>query len=186
MYADPANNFNEVYSAFFRKSYLFVRSYVHDDMAAEDIASEALIKLWEQMKNGPVDPVAPYLFTILRNSALDYLKHKTVKRVVTDALAQSLNRELEIRTNALEACNPVAVFSEEVHQLFQATLNSLPEKTREIYLLSRFGGKPYKEIAALFGISVKGVDYHITQAVSELRISLKDYLPLLAACIFLN
>ena len=138
------------------------------------------------MKRETIDPVRPYLFTILKNSALDYLKHQTVKRDVVDKIAATLNREREIRTNALEASDPNDIFSTEIQHIIKSTLNSLPERTREIFIFSRFGDKSHKEIAEYFNISVKGVDYHIAQAVKELRIGLKDYLPLLAALTFLN
>jgi len=163
-----------------------VRSYIHDEMAAEDIVSEALIKLWERMKRETIDPVRPYLFTILKNSALDYLKHQTVKKEVYNSMAVALNRELEIRTNALESSDPNDIFSIEIEHIIGTTLNSLPERTREIFILSRFGDKSHKEIATLMNISVKGVDYHILQAVKELRSNLKDYLPFLFALTFLK
>ena len=163
-----------------------MRSYIHDEMAAEDIVSEALIKLWERMKRETIDPVRPYLFTILKNSALDYLKHQTVKKGVYNSMAAELNRELEIRTNALESSDPNDIFSIDIEHIIGATLNSLPERTREIFILSRFGDKSHKEIATLMNISVKGVDYHILQAVKELRSNLKDYLPLLFALTFLK
>lgn len=186
MHPGLVNTFNEIYTSFYRKSYLYVRSYVHDDMAAEDIVSEALIKLWERMKRETIDPVRPYLFTILKNSALDYLKHQIVKQEIHDKMTAALNREHEIRTNALEASDPNDIFSTEIQQIIKSTLFLLPERTREIFILSRFGDRSHKEIAELFSISVKGVDYHIAQAVTALRVGLKDYLPLLAALTFMN
>ena len=186
MYLNQANSFNEIYTAFYRKSYLYVKSYVHDDMAAEDIVSDALIKLWERMKREAVEPVRPFLFSILRNNTLDYLKHQTVKRDVHGAIGKALTRELEIRKTSLESSNPSEIFSKEIQQIIQITLQSLPEKTREIFLLSRFENKSHKEIAALLHISQKGVEYHITQAIRELRVSLKDYLPLIGFLSFLN
>lgn len=183
---DSINSFNEIYTAFYRKSYLYVKSYVHDDMAAEDIVSESLIRLWQQMKQQPIDPIPPFLFTILKNRSLDYLKHQTVIRTVHLEMAATLNRELEIRTTTLEMSDPTDIFSTEVKQIIESTLNSLPEKTREIFKLSKFGNKPHKEIAELYQISVKGVDYHIMLSVKELRSALKDYLPLLGALTFLN
>ena len=44
--------------------------------------------------------------------------------------------------------------------------------------MSRYQNKTNKEIAEVFNISVKGVDYHIALTIKALRISLKDYLPL--------
>lgn len=186
MHLNLANSFNEIYTVYYRKSYLYVKSYIHDDMAAEDIVSEALIKLWERLKHEKVDPIRPFLFAILKNQSLDYLKHQTIKRGVHDAVQDALKRELEIRTTTLEASDPNDIFSTEIQQIIETTLNSLPERTREIFIMSRFGNKPHKEIAALYQISVKGVDYHIMQSVKELRSALRDYLPLLGALTFLH
>ncbi len=183
---DSSNSFNDIYSAWYRKSYLFVKSYVHDDLAAEDIVAESLIKLWEHMKEEPVEAIPPFLFTILKNRALDHLKHMAARKVAMDKISQTLTRELEIRTNSLEATDPGEIFSAEVQQIMRDTLDTLPVKTREIFLMSRFGDKSHKEIAELNGVSVKGVDYHIARAVKELKIALKDYLPLLASLAFLN
>lgn len=180
------SNFDDIYTTFYRKSFLYVKSYVHDDMVAEDIVSDSLIRLWEQQKKEIVNPVGPYLFSMLKNRALDYLKHQVVQRDVHGAMAVALERELEIRMASLESSDPKEIFSNEVQQIIDDTLRSLPEKTREIFILSRFGNTPHKEIAETFDITVKGVEYHIMQAVRELRISLKDYLPLVGMLPFLK
>jgi len=179
MYLNQANSFNEIYTTYYRKSYLYVKSYVHDAMAAEDIVSDSLIKLWERMKLETIDLVGPFLFAILKNSTLDYLKHQAVKQAVQNALAKTLKREIEIRTTSLEASDPSDIFSTEALQIIETTLNLLPKRTKEIFIMSRFGNKPHKEIAELFNISVKGVDYHIMRTVNELKVALKDYLPLI-------
>ncbi len=186
MPADSSNSFNEIYSTYYRKSFLFVKSYVHDDMVVEDIVAESLIKLWERMREEPVEAIPPFLFAILKNRSLDYLKHIAARKVAIDKISQTLSRELKIRTNSLEATDPDEIFSAEVQQIMQTTLDSLSAKTREIFTMSRFGDKSHKEIAELFGVSVKGVDYHIARAVKDLRLALKDYLPLLGVLAFLN
>ena len=157
---------------------MYVKSYIHDDMAAEDIVSESLIRLWEQMKKETIEPVRPFLFSILKNRSLDYLRHEVIKQSVHNNITNILKRELEIRTASLEASDPRNVFSEEIQSIFEKTLNSLPEKTREIFIISRFSDRTHKEIAELYGISVKGVDYHIMQSIQKLKTALKDYLPL--------
>jgi RNA polymerase sigma-70 factor (ECF subfamily) len=97
-----------------------------------------------------------------------------------------LNRELEIRTNILEANDPNDIFSIEVQQIIESTLNSLPDRTKEIFMMKHFGNKPYKEISDFFNISVKGVDYHMMQSIKALRSALKDYLPFLWTLTFLR
>lgn len=181
-----ASSFNDIYSMYYRKSFLFVKSYVHDEMAAEDIVTDSIIRLWERMKKEPVEQIRPFLFSILKNRSLDYLKHQVVKRSVHDHITDALNRELEIRSNSLEESDPREIFSTEVHEIIEQTLNALPSRTREIFILSRFEDKSHKEIAELYNITIKGVDYHIMQSAKELKLALKDYLPLIGFLAFLR
>jgi RNA polymerase sigma-70 factor (ECF subfamily) len=183
MLHDSANSFNAIYTAYYRKSFLFVKSYVHDELVAEDIVSESLIKLWERMKSQPVEHVSSYLFTILKNSALDHLKHEAIERKAFKSLNDHLTREHEIRISVLQASDPNEIFSAEIQQIIQSTLANLPDKSRKVFEMSRYQNKSNKEIAEVFNISVKGVDYHIALTIKALRISLKDYLPLII-CLF--
>ncbi len=172
------NSFNEIYTSYYKKSFFFAKSYVHDDLAAEDIASESLIKLWEKLKTEKIDYIEPLLLTILKNKALDYLKHEEVKRTAFESMVDWHQQELSIRISTLESCDPNEIFSDEVESIIRETLKLLPEQTRQIFLLSRFENKSNKEIAEQMGISIKGVEYHISKALKALRITLKDYLPL--------
>lgn len=45
-----AINFNSIYTTYYRRAFLFTLSYVHNDLVAEDIVSEAIIYLWELSK----------------------------------------------------------------------------------------------------------------------------------------
>ncbi len=175
---EVVRTFNEVYSLFYRKAFLFAKSYVHDDLAAEDIASDSLIKLWERMKQEEISYIQPLLLTILKNKSLDYLKHEEVKRNAFEALVDWHKQELDIRISTLEACDPNEIFSDEVMRILQETLATLPEQTRRVFEMSRFNNLTGKEIAEVLGISPKGVEYHISKALKELRMAFKDYLPL--------
>ena len=153
------NSFNDIYTSYYKKSFFFAKSYVHNDLAAEDIASEALIKLWEKLKAEPVEEkyILPLLLTILKNKALDYLKHEEVKRSAFEVMADWQQQELSIRMSALEACNPDEIFSEEVEKIISATLSTLSEQTRRAFILSRFENKSNKEIAEEMEIPVERV-----------------------------
>ena len=172
-------NFNQIYTEYYKKSFLFVKSYVHDDIIAEDIVSESLIKLWEKLNESPLDNIKSFLFTILRNATLDHLKHQEVKQKALNDIHKNLNDELQLRLSVLESYDPADIFSSEIQEIFQRTLKSLPPKTRHVLEMSRFDFKSNKEIAEELDISVKGVEYHISIALKELRKSLSDYLPIL-------
>lgn len=173
------HSFNALYTRYYRKAFLFTKSFVHDESVAEDIVSESLIKLWENLKEENTDHADALLLTILKNKSLDHLKHEAIKAEAIHSMSNLNQRELEIRISTLQACDPEEIFSEEVKKIIADTLATLPEQTRRIFVMSRFQNKSNKEIAEELGITVKGVEYHITKALKPLRISLKDYLPIL-------
>lgn len=173
-----SKTFTDIYNAYYKKAFYFVKSYVHDESIAEDIVSESLIKLWEELKQREIDPIAPFLLTILKNKALDFLKHQEVERAALEEIKSWREYDLSIRICSLEECNPYDIFSGEVESIVNSTLKSLPPQTREVFMMSRFQNKSNKEIAESMNISVKSVEYHITKTLKVLRVALKDYLPI--------
>ena len=127
MAPESANSFNAVYTSYYRKSFLFVKSYVHDELIAEDIVSESLIKLWQRMKSQPIEHVGSFLFTIYKNGALDYLKHESIERKAYHLLHELLKRKLEIRISILESCDPKEIFSTEIQRIIKSILDTLPD-----------------------------------------------------------
>jgi RNA polymerase sigma-70 factor, Bacteroides expansion family 1 len=172
------NDFDSIYQRWYKKSFAFAKSYLHDSMAAEDIVSESIIKLWKSMSESNIEHPDALLFTILRNKTLDYLKHESIRKNAEKEMSETLNRELALRISTLEACDPDEIFSAELTNKIEEVLTLLPPKTREIFELSRFEGLSAKAIAEKKGLSVKSVEYHITQALKKLRSELKDFLPL--------
>ncbi|NDV57141.1 RNA polymerase sigma-70 factor [Bacteroides sp. 519] len=172
-------NFNDFYKQYYRKTYLFAKSYVHDSFAAEDVASEALISLWEIMKENEIAHPGTFLFSIVKHKAVDYLRHEIIKQEAHAKMSDIGLRELNTRISTLEACDPEKIFSSEIKNIIENTLSILPETTRRAFEMSRFQGLSREEIAQALGMTPKGVEYHLNRAFKALRIRLKDYLPFL-------
>jgi RNA polymerase sigma-70 factor (ECF subfamily) len=86
-----------------------------------------------------------------------------------------------IQTNieTLEACNPQELFSKEVNKLINEAISTLPNRTKDIFLRSRYQNQSYKEIASDLNITVKSVEFEVSKAMKILKIALKDYFPVL-------
>jgi RNA polymerase sigma-70 factor (ECF subfamily) len=171
-------DFGAVYKQFYRKAFCFAKSYVHDGLVAEDIASESLIKLWEQMRRNRIERPDVFLLTILKNRSLDYLKHEAIREEAFAELKNNYREELTLRVSMLESCDPEGIFTVEIQQILNDTLSRFPEQTRLIFKMSRMENQSNREIAAALGLTAKTIEYHITKVLKVLRISMKDYLPL--------
>lgn len=169
--------FSELYDKFFQKSYLFVKSYVHNNQVAEDIASDSIIKLWETIKNEEIKNVNAFLLTTLKNHALDYLRKESVRNKVHDIVLHNKTRELNFRISTLEECDPSLLYSKEIQDIIDTCLSTLSDQTRRIFEMSRYEHLSNRDIANKLNLSVKSIEYHITKVLTLLRNSLKDYLP---------
>jgi RNA polymerase sigma-70 factor (ECF subfamily) len=175
---------NELYQTYRERFVRFAQTYVSVREIAEDIVMESFMSYWENRRQMAPGSNAPaYIFTLVRNKCLNYLCRLRKREEVEEYLASLDAWELNLRISTLEACNPDKLFSGEIRQLIHKALDSLPEKTREVFLRSRYHDQCHKQIAQAMNLSAKSVEYHITKALKMLRNELKDYYPLVV-CLF--
>lgn len=169
--------FNRLFS-YKEKFIRFAQSYVHDPALAEDYVIDALLYYWENRHKLDEDSNVPaYILTIVKHKCLDYLQHRKMREEVESRLLSDAQWELNTNIATLKAFEPYQIFTEETERLVRHALELLPERTREIFLMSRAQNLSHKEIAERLGISPKGVEFHIAKALKVLRAELKDYLP---------
>jgi RNA polymerase sigma-70 factor (ECF subfamily) len=174
------HKFNKLFNEHKEKFILFANSYVRDTMASEDIYMESMLVFWQKMPELSDDTNIPaYILTIIKNKSLNYLRHKAIEQTVQLTISDLNKREIAMNIASLEACEPEKIFSKDIQQILDRTLNEMPENTKSIFNLSRFSNLTNKEIASQFNISEKGVEYHLTKALKSLRLALKDYFPTL-------
>lgn len=177
--ATDLRTFNEIFSTYQGRFIRFAHSYVRDIAVAEDFTLEALMYYWEHRDTLSADSNVPaYILTIIKNKCLNYLQHLQVRQEATERILTHAEWELNTRITSLQACEPEELFTQEVTDIVNRTLDLLPDQTRNIFIMSRYENKSYKEIATITGMTTKGVEFHISKALKVLRENLKDYFPL--------
>lgn len=85
---------------------------------------------------------------------------------------------LQMKFYSLEAFDG-NIFSEpDIETIVQNTIDSLPEKCREIFILNKIEGKKQKDIAQKLHISINTIESQMAIAYKKLQEALKDYVPL--------
>ncbi|HHU25925.1 MAG TPA: RNA polymerase sigma-70 factor [Bacteroidales bacterium] len=172
--------FNKLFNEYNERFIRFACGYVKERLVAEDIVSEAFMTYWENRQKLKPDTNPPaYILTVIKNRCLNYLQRERTRLRVTEELKNHENWVLQTKINTLEACDPDFLFSEELQTIVDATLQQLPFNTRRVFVLSRNHNMSYKEIARTINLSEKSVEFHISKALSTLRVSLKEFLSLL-------
>lgn len=186
-YSADLKAFNQLFADYQGRFIRFANIYVRDIAVAEDFTIEALMQYWENRNTLKADSNVPaYILTIIKNKCINYLQHIQVRDDASEHLKNHAEWELNTRISTLEACNPEELFTAEAQEIVNKTLATLPEQTRRIFIMSRYENKPYKEIAETLGMTTKGVEYHISQALKKLHANLKDYIPLLVFLSYMN
>lgn len=170
-------NFNKLYNEHYQQFVYFAMGYVRNVTKAQDFVSDAFAAYWKCKDTLPSDCNAPgYILTIVKNKCLNYLQHKKIKLRAIEELTDHEQWVLNTNINTLEACNPDKIFSQEIQQIIEDTINKQPHRTAQIFRMSRFEYLSHREIAEKLKLSTKSVEYHITKVLSELRIQLKDFI----------
>ena len=134
------------------------RLSVADD--AEDVAQETYIRMMRYEGSNELNSPTAMLFRIAVNVANDHGRATVARRA-------TLHTELE--EAAIVSDLPSAereVMASQTLDLLLATIEELPPKCKQVFLLSRASDMTYPEIAAHCGISVKMVEKHISRAIA--------------------
>lgn len=172
-------SFNKLFRDYRPRFIRFANTYVKDLAIAEDITDESFMVYWSNKHNiAPDSNIPAYILTIIKNKSINHLREQQLHNKLLGKLSEHYIWKLNTQIATLEAFDPNEIFSEEIKRIVDEALASLPAKTLEVFILSRYKNKSHKEIADMLGITTKGVEFHISKALSVLRVRLKDYLPL--------
>lgn len=155
-----------IYNRYWSKLYLSAFSILKDRQISEDIVQEIYVQLWTKRHANSIENLKAYLFTAIR--------FQVFKTIRTTKVRADLIEQLE-KIN-FEDSTQDYVYSKEINALLESSIEKLPVRCREIFILSRKEHLSVKEIANRMGISPKTVENQITIAIKKLRISMGEVL----------
>lgn len=174
---DDADSFEALFREHYPRLCELVHGYVRSREVAEDIVQDLFLTLWSKRRSGgSVELTAAYLFVAARNRALKHLRHGRVVARAHEQVAAERSREAPDRADD-------DVRYGEATAAVEAAIAGLPDRCREVFLLSRRQHMSYAEIAAALGISVKTVEVQMWRALRKLRAALVEYLPAVAVAL---
>ncbi len=154
------------FSALFEKHaphvYGFSFSLLKNKLDAEGVVQEVFLRIWQ--KRAEVDPeksFKSYLFKIAYHISIDLLRERLKNRDYIRHLEQHYSQQPA-------TFSPLAERNIIQGQI-EAIIDTLPEKRREIFILSRYSGFSNREISERMNISVKTVENQITLSLKKIR-----------------
>lgn len=173
------DGFSEIYDIYFPKLLRFIKTYLISEDESENIVQEIFIYLWEHRDIiETLQNLNAYLFTLAKNRCIDYFRKEMVREVCKGSLSEIENRELQLKLYSLEAFDNDRLSDADIEEILNNAINRLPERCREIFIMSRLQNLRYKEIAEKLNVSPNTVENQIVIALRKLKEDLKDYFPL--------
>jgi RNA polymerase sigma-70 factor, ECF subfamily len=162
----------EAFRFFFEKYYTnlcnLVNIYIHDPVISEEIVQDIYIYFWEKKKDISIETsVRSYLFRASKNKSLNYIRNKKTKLAIQKRLMKMSYADHEMPDKIMDAA--------QLREIIETSVNTLPEKCREIYILGKENNLSYNEIAKELDISVKTVENQMGKALKKLRELLMPY-----------
>lgn len=150
--------FKSLFETYFTPLCRFIYLHLDDKNVAEELAMDIFIYLWENRETFQIQlSLKAYLFQAAKNKCLNELRKKKETVGLDGVEVSTINTSV----STLE--------TEELYRLIQEAVFSLPDKCRNIFLLSRSENLTNQEIAQKLNISVKTVEGQITTALKKIK-----------------
>lgn len=164
------NAYKQLFIKYYSPLCEYASQYISDD-DSEELVQELMLFLWETRENLVIETsLKSYLFISTKHRCLNAIRKNQYHERIHNQIYEKIKDQFE---------DSDYYFVNELTENIQKAIENLPETYRETFAMSRFGEKTNVQIAEKLGISVKTVEYRISQALKILRFKLKDYLPLL-------
>ena len=171
--------FHRYFEYQYPKMFQFCLSFFHDEELAKDIVQDTFVTLWEKLPDIRDAKALPaYTFRILRNRCLREVRMRAILNRFEHVDELYLN-EAELTHYDENSDILGTLFNQELDQAYQRAVKRLPERCREVFLLSREKNMKYSDIAQMLGLSQRTVENEVYRGLKVLKGLLKDFTPII-------
>lgn len=150
--------FEEVYKTYYSRLYYYCFQFIADEEVSKDLVNDVFEKLWLQRDELKADTLSSYLYTLIRNRCIDYMRHKKIEQQfaeIYDWITEDSPDDLNLYEYRMSCIEKI--------------IDGLKEPTKSIFMKSYFGHKKYTEVAQEYQISSSGVKKHIMKVLRLIR-----------------
>lgn len=145
---------------------VFAVHYTGNEHDAEEVIQQVFLRLWEKRNTIEIAGVVrSYLFAAIRNTAISNWRKENVRQKKEDIAGTFRFTDPVVQSPVWE-----------LERLYQKALEVLPERCREVFILSRQEQLKYAEIAEVMNISIKTVENQMGKALKIMHRELREYL----------
>ena len=162
------DSFENLFHQYYPGLRSYAESLVKKEEVAEEIVQDVFYNIWRNRESlRIIRSWQSYLYRSIYNNSMMYFRRTRREYLTEDGFSPE---------SADSSRDPFQEMqSREIFDVVLKTLEDLPERTRQIFIMNRQEGLKYKEIAHKLSISVKTVEANMGRALKELRKSMEKY-----------
>jgi len=159
------SEFNTLFNQLYNPLCNYAFAIIKDSDLSEDIVQEVFVSFWNKQNELDIEPnkIENYLVRSIKFKCIDVQRKEVVKR--------KHQQETLHTSNIFEAEDEQEI---DYQAILYKTIEQLPKKTKEVFILSKLNGYSYNDIADKLGISPKTVENQMGRAFKHIREILKN------------
>ncbi len=159
----------QAFDLLFRRYYAslarFAIMFTKNEENADEVVQAFFVKLWQQRNKLKINSsVKSYLYTSVRNTALNFIKKEQTRTIYEE------NYEVDKTENKINIKE-----NKGFNKIYNEAVEQLPDRTKQVFILSKNEGLTYNEIADYLQITAKTVENNMGIAFKKLREFLMPY-----------
>ncbi|PLK44655.1 RNA polymerase sigma factor [Emticicia sp. TH156] len=165
--SDNQTAFEEIYNRYWLKLFGIAFNETGTREEAEELVHDLFESLWNRRQVSVIRHLSSYLVVSIKHLSTNYIKSQITQRKYQEYL---IFNQIQQSYSTDEIVN----FTD-LAKAVEEAMKSLPERSSEIFKMSRFENRSVKDIANQMNLSEKAVEYHLTKTLKVLKEQLKAY-----------
>jgi RNA polymerase sigma-70 factor (family 1) len=158
--AGDQKSFDKIFLHYYPNIQLFINGIIHQKEDSENIAQDIFVKLWQSRTSvAHIQNFDSYLFTMAKHAAFHYLRKEVYHS--TEPISNVQPQE--------DHSSEDEIMAKSLLEYIRNAIDKMPEKQKEIFLMSRRDGLSNEEIARKLHISKRTVENHIYRTLCYLK-----------------
>jgi len=166
--SNPKAGFTQLFDEYFAEVCTHVYRYIPNKRVAQDVAQDLFVELWTKRDK-----------LNITSSAGAYLHHMAVSRALNYIRDNKKHRHADVsQMRAVKTDQPTpgeVMDARSLERMISSTIDALPDRCRQVFMLSRFEQLSNAQIAESLDISVKTVENQMTKALKTIREAVEKY-----------
>lgn len=156
--------FNALFVRYYTRLCVLADTFVKNKEDAEEVVADVFFTLWKSRNSLTIQNMQAYLYSSV--------KYGSMARVRKRRVHQHITGEIE---NTPDHVTEDAYATKELIEHIDLAVEQLPLRCKQVFIMNRFHGMRYKEIAEALGISEKTVEHHLARGVQHVRNFIRQY-----------